>query len=508
MKRMRALALWVVIALWPLSGYPQGAETAKTSLTALNSAYLPSADRIQEWHAFKDRGGPTLAGSPSWKTYLEFLEKKFREEGLLDIKRDSVTYRRWYTSDDKIANRWSLVVDGEAVDVASYWAYSGSTGASGTTAPLIYYDVKQPPPSIQGRIVVFEIPPSPRPPGAWFRMPGFEFATDADSFPKDSLNSEDTVTFSQWYQLTYATIFGKLDKIVAEGKPAGSLVIFDMGPERLKGLYTFPLPAAALGVPGLYVDRVAGRKVKEAALRGHPATVRLLASEEDAEAYYLSGILPGRNYGREGDEFVLLITHTDGPSLTQENGAFGVLGVVEYFSRIPREQRPRSLLVLLDPSHFMPRGRAPDWFRLNPGLAAKIVASVGIEHLGQREYRERGNEFGPTGRPELAGLFAQDNDRLIQMAIQAVETHRLPRTLVQSPPRKGQGVWYGMGKVALERRIPGYGIMGYMGAHWASAAHLATFDKDLMVRQVAVMTQLTGALMEANLRDIAVPQSP
>lgn len=436
---------------------------------------------------------------------MDFLEHGMRQLGVIELKRDTFSYDRWYASDDRNAGQWSLQLEGADVEVASYWAYSGGTGPDGVTAPLVAYDARQPPAFFANKIVVFEIPPSPEPPDQWFRVPGFEFATNPDSFPQDPMKTADTITYDQFYQLTHATLFGNLNRTVAELKPAGALVIFDMSPRRAAGLYTFPLPAAVVGTPGLYLDRVAGARVKAVMEKGGQATLKLLSTTEETATYFLSGVLPGRNHGKDSDEMVLVISHTDGPSLTQENGPLGILGMLQHLSRIARENRPRSVLVLLDPSHFMPSGSAPDWYERNPELAANIVASLGIEHLGQVEYKEVGNDYLPTGRPELSGLMVQDNDRLIAMAIKAVSAHGLPRTLVQSPPRAGQGHWFGMGKVALERKIPGFGMMGYMGPYWATTGRIDKFDSALMVRQIAAMAQLTEALMAADLRTLAVP---
>lgn len=504
-----------VVAIVLLAASLTAAETERDTappvrdpLTATAPASLPSAATLQEWHLHKDRGGPTFSGSASWRSYMAFLEHGMRRLGVIDLKRDAFSYHRWYTSDDRNAGRWSLKVDGVDVEVASYWAYSGGTSPDGVTAPLVAYDARQPPGFFTNKIVVFEIPPSPVPPGQWFRVPGFEFATNPDSFPQDSMNTADTITYDQFYQLTQATLFGNLNRTVAEVKPAGALVVFDMSPRRAAGLYTFPLPATVLGAPGLYLDRVAGARIKAAMEKGGQATLQLLSTVEETVTYFLSGVLPGRNYGKESDEMVLVISHTDGPSLTQENGPLGILGVLQQLSLIAQESRPRSVLVLLDPSHFMPPGSAPDWYERNPELAARIVASLGIEHLGQVEYKELGNDYLPTGRPELAGLMVQDNDRLIEMAIKAVTAHRLPRTLVQSPPREGQGNWFGMGKVALERKIPGFGMMGYMGPYWATTGRIDKFDSVLMARQIAAMAQLTEELMAADLRTLAVPRAP
>ena len=464
----------------------------------VNKSFVPTPDDLQEWHIQKDREGPAFAGSPSWKRYLSFLENGFKQCGLTGIQKDSITYQRWFTSHDRNKGDWSLAIEGKDVRVASYWPNSGSTNRSGTTAPLIYYDDENPPESIEGKIVVFEIPRLPDPLPPMFDVySGFEYVTEDDTHPTDSFS------LNQWYQIAYPGLFGGYNDILKEGKAAGGLVISEMGPARASGIYMLPYESSEFNVPSLYLDRVSGRQVKEAAMKGRTATLKLLAKKEEAKTFFLSGFLPGKYHGKENDEIVLLLTHTDGPNLTQENGALGILAVMRYFSHIPQTERRRTLLVVLDPQHYMPGRHAVDWFKGHSETARTIVASMGIEHLGQREYRERGDALYPTGKPEVTRIFVQDNDHLIHKAIKAVKDNQLPRTYVHCPPRSG-GRWEAMGAIALERDIPGYGFSTDMSAYWSLETRIDKFDKDLAWKQIAVATQLTGELMNTDLKSIAI----
>jgi hypothetical protein len=268
-------------------------------------------------------------------------------------------------------------------------------------------------------------------------------------------------------------------------------------------LYTFPLlEPEVMGVPGLYLDRVAGAVVKEAAKAGKPATLRLDASTGQATPYFLSGFLPGRDYGKPQDEFVLLVTHTDGPNLTQENGALGILAIVGYFAQTPQAERRRTILVMLDPQHYMPGRHRVDWYERHADSAARIVASIGVEQLGQREYEEDGEDFLLTDRPEPTIIFSQDNKLLIGSAIDALKAERLPRAQVRVPAR-GQGQWIGLGDVAVKRKIPGFGTSTDMSAYWATTPGIESFDRELCRRQIAVLVRLTRQLMQGELAEMA-----
>ena len=469
-------------------------------LEKIDTSLLPSADQLYNWHAEKDSHGGTFSGSPSWKRHVDVLEAGLRANGLIDITKDHFSYRRWYTSDNPKDGNWTLSIGGQNLPVASYWAYSGETPEEGVTAPLVWYDEDEPPTSIEGKIVVFEIPPIAGPFAEMFAEPGYEFATDPESYGDEKFSSE------QWFQGNYVTRFGKFDQVVKAGKAAGALVIFDMGAERAAGLYTFPLLSRGKsGVPGLYLDRHSGAVVKQAALSGGEATLTLLAQEEQAGAYFLTGFLPGKNYGTPEDEYLFLITHTDGPNLTQENGGFAILSIVGYFNNVPQARRDKTILVMLDPEHYKPERHSVDWYALHPEFAEKIVVSVGVEHLGQREFVENGDRFLPSGQAEPAFFFVQDNQTLIDMVVKATKDHALPRTRVQSPPRGGQGNWSGMSDIAVKRHIPGVGFSTNMSAYWSTQAKLNSFDADLCAKQIAAVTQVVAGLMVTPVAELVLP---
>jgi hypothetical protein len=63
------------------------------------------------------------------------------------------------------------------------------------------------------------------------------------------------------------------------------------------------------------------------------------------------------------------------------------LSIVKYFSHIPQDQRPRSLMLFYDCRHFMPgmeRAFAnEDYAVSHPDAYDRFIAAIGIEHLGE-----------------------------------------------------------------------------------------------------------------------------
>ncbi|MEC9375042.1 MAG: hypothetical protein VYA80_01570 [Pseudomonadota bacterium] len=490
-----------ILIVFALASCLNQSKLTRNNLKNIDSGMLPSAKTIQAWHERKAIGIHSFTGSPSWKDYVSVVESGLEDAGVIDVIRDRFTYDRWYTSDDPKDNKWTLHIEGESIPVASYWAYSGSTDDEGLTAPLIIWDRKLTPEDMQGKIVVFEIEGLSPPLPSIFQEAGYEFATDIDTFDPDSVLSS-----NQWFQTNYVTRFGRLDSKLKKSGAAGAIVIFDLSFERTAGLYTFPLlEPGIVGAPGLYVDRDTGLKVKRAAEKNAEATLRLLTTEEEVEGHFFTGFLPGRNYGTDEDEYVFLITHSDGPNLTQDNGGFAILSIIQYLGQIKQENRPRTIAIMMDPQHFTPHRHRDNWYEMHPEIVEKVIASIGVEHLGQLEYIEKDGSFQPSGLPETTLIFAQDNDNLVNAAIEAVNQFNLPRTMVQSPPRGGQGNWSGMSDVSVKRNYPGYGISTNMSAYWSTKAGIKTFDKDLFRKQVGVATQLTAALMVLSQKDMEIP---
>jgi hypothetical protein len=477
-------------------------------------------EEAHEWAMVKDLNLPTLTGSPEWLNYLGFLEEKLVEYGAVDVTKNRWPFERWYTSND--STNWSLVSDGEPVKVAFYCAYSGSTAPDGVTAEMVYYDHANPPASIEGKIVVIPTLRHPEPPYPEeyiknYTFNDYEYRADSETFPSifEYVDPADTFTFDIWWQLAQG-----LHTIAVEGRAVGMVIVYDMAWDRTDGLYYFPVPTL-FESPGLILDREAGARVIADAKAGKTATLRLEATLEPAEAYQLFAFLPGMDYGTPQDEQILLVNHTDGPSITQDNGALGLLAIVKYFSHIPQNQRPRTLTLLLDCRHYMPgmerEHSASTWFNRHPEAMEPIVGMIQIEHMGEMDYREVDGRVEATGLAEQSYLWVRNNQLLVNEGIRAVKEHGWPRVQVVVPERPGvngglQQLWWGVGVMGNRDfrceiwhclDVPGFGLGSFLGHYWSTRARVDRWNRDLYLAQAAAMTQLTGVLMTRDLGEIA-----
>lgn len=457
---------------------------------------------LQRWNEDKAALGPTFAGGPAWHAHMDFVEGELAKTGVVEVQKHPAPYRRWWAADDPSPSERSLIIGGQSLPVASYWAYSGSTPVGGISAPLIIYNKALSKADLAGHIVVFEVEPAPASMAGMFKV-GHEYAT-ADFAVADNVIADRGISDDQWYQGNYVTRFGRFDNVLRDSGAAGAVVIFAMSAERLAGLYTFPLlNTGVVGVPGIYVDQLTGETVRAAAEQGSEARLTLLAQEQDVAPYFYTAVLPGKDYATDKDEQILLVTHSDGPNLTQENGTLGILALVRHFAQVPQAQRNKSLRVLLDPQHYSPGRHTIDWYAKHPDIMSRVVASLGVEHLGQREYGEVDlgegrSSYGLTGRPEPWLIYVRDDPELIEALIAAVEEASLPLTEIRVPGKKGaaikQGRWIGLGEVALKHDLDGYGTLSGMSGYWGTSAGIESFDAQLATRQLDVLVQLIETL--------------
>ena len=496
--------------------------TYQSSLTNLRSERLVTPEEARTWASIKNDNLPTLTGSAEWVNYMAFLETTLDTYGVVDGTRNAWQFERWHTSEDSA--QWSLSSDVSPVRVAHYGAYSGSKAPEGITAELIYYDHDDPPESIEGKIVVIPTRKHPNPPYSDnylinYTFNDYEYATDAETLPApfEFVPPSESFTFDIWWQLAQG-----LDRIPRDGNAAGAIIVYDMAYDRTKGLYTFGVPTL-YNSPTLILSREDGAKVIDDAKRGKSATLRLEAVVETSEAFQHIAYLPGAKYGTPEDEQIILVNHTDRPSITQDNGALGLLGIVKYFSNIPQSERPRTLTVFLDCRHYMPgmedAHAAPDWFTRFPEKKSNIVGMIQTEHLGEMDYREVEGRVEPTGHAEHSYLWTRNNEQLITAAKTAVDKYGWSCAQLSVPARPGkrgslQQVWWGVGAIGQADTgyyncdvwhcldLPGFGLGGFLGYYWTSDSGIDRWNEQLFVSQTSTMTELTGVLMTADLSQI------
>jgi hypothetical protein len=302
-----------------------------------------------------------------------------------------------------------------------------------------------------------------------------------------------------WSQLNGFAAIG------TKGHAAGIVIVSDLSPGAAFGLvqrsvYT-PDGKAGLGAqyikyPTLTLDRVNGARVLADAKAGKTAKLRLAARFRGDTGKAIIAHMPSKNYGTPQDQQVLPSTHTDAMSLIEGNGGLGMLGILSYFNSLPKSMRGRTLVFYFDCRHFMPGGEASwpqfDYYTIHPDRLKRIVATMGIEHMGGRQTVEAGpggNQYTYSAeRFEDDGVITilvdvhNNNVWLVETIARAATDNRWPRVdvnagdvepgvnrgfqgTVKSPMNKGRT--YG---------IPGIGLAGDWPGAWTQT--FSQFDTE------------------------------
>jgi len=527
-------------------------------LTRINHAIMIRPKQALQRAMFKSQVGPTYTGSPGGNRWLDFIETTMQEFGAVDLFIQDLPYSFFTVNDwpDPKTHVYGsgveiekLISNGTPVPVvASYGMTSGGTPAEGITAPMVYYDPSSPPESVEGKIVVFQTVPYPaavpniNPPYSYtsailpnYTYTDYEYRSPGDwSYPMFT-PVPPSVSSSYWYRWVWSQL-GGFANTAMRGKAAGMIVVYDLSPDGAFGLIqrsVYSLTGSGgpdtvyQNVPTLCLDRANGARVITDAQAGATATLTLNASFVPVQGQYVIGYLPGRHYGTPNDEQILLATHTDAMSLVEEDGSFGMLGILYYMNHIPQHQRPRTLVFWFDSRHFMPGAESAwslyDYYLNNPEALNPIVATMGMEHMGGRSTYERGPDGNDyvysSASPENGGVITSfidvnnNNIWLIDSIAKAARDNHWPRVEASSG-NVAPGVNGGFQKQVLSPvnkgrsynpQIPGVGLAGDWPGAWtqeysqlATEAGSAGFDENYFVTQVAGLTQIAGSLMARN----------
>jgi hypothetical protein len=538
------------------AGVAAGTLLSRTSLAAqarqvarINPKFMITPQTALEWNTFKAAEcGPTYAGSVGWKKFTDHLVAKMHEFGAVDFEYIDMPYdhyivedwpdRRTHIHDSGIAVE-KLVSDGTPVPVvASYGMTSGHTPPEGLNAQMIYYDPAHPPADadIAGKILVCETPKYPDPPYTNtfldnYTLTDYEWRSPGKWHPL-FVPPSPSVTSSFHGRYCWSQL-NRFAAIAIKGKAAGMVHVYDLSPGMALGLtqrsvYTADgrakLGAEYVNCPTLALDRVNGAKVLADARAGRRATLTLIARFQRDTGKAIIAFLPGRNYGTAADEQVLLATHTDAMSLIEENGGYGMIGIMSYFNHIPKAQRDRTIMFYFDCRHFMPgaEGAWPqyDYFERHHEKKKSIVATMGMEHMGGRQTIEvgpGGNEYTYSKeRPEDGGVITSlidvnnNNIWMVEAIARAATDNKWPRVDVKTGRFVAPGVNGGLqGSVkspmnkGRELGIPGMGLAGDWPGGWTQTfaqldteAGLHGFDEHYFVQQVAGLSQMTGEFMQ------------
>ena len=399
-------------------------------------AGLPSMDEVWGWHKKLAKMGPRYTGSPSQARFTDWLQDKFSAVPGFRLSKDPnnrILFNRW------LAKTYSLSIDRDGtghykrVKVSYYYPYSGKTvpgGISGrlvdlnTYRPLLYTPAFWAPASGQIALV---------------RMPKPTFSLDFGQIPIEGfVHGKSPLQAALNYERDASLVTNAVFQVFVGEAPLldarlagvrGVICVWSgISDDQAANQYA-PIPTKYpnkeglpkkydLGCPALWVGHKTGESLAASAASGNARVTLTLDAEitEGATTDTVWGVLPGT--GADHERGLIVNTHTDGPSVPEENGALGLLALAQYFAR---RQRNRDLYFVMVTGHFqLPQfiAEIPNprfvvgndatslWMAQNPAIYQKALAGLTMEHLGCKTWADNAKgHYVHTGDYEWGATY-------------------------------------------------------------------------------------------------------
>ncbi len=188
-------------------------------------------------------------------------------------------------------------------------------------------------------------------------------------------------------------------------------------------------------VPWFSVGLDDGTAVREMIERGAPVKLQLrlaIESRTDLKPSAVFGVLPGMT-----DEQILVIAHTDGfweAAVDNASGVASMLGLAEYFSKIPKAQRRRTITFMAPIGHHVTPDLSLQKLHDNRATAlAKTALIINAEHVTTTQTYLFANMLRKSNAATAHRFFVGRSQRLARLLVDnfklfGVALYELPST--------------------------------------------------------------------------------
>jgi hypothetical protein len=491
----------------PLTGSSEGGwlaapQVAEECPTKLDAERFAGADELFRANGRMAAFGRRPTGSPAHERFVDYVAARLR--ALRDVRVESLPYPiRRQTPTTVALDAHAPGRPAEPVRVAGELPYSKPTTRSGVTAPLVYVPPEQTlaDVDVRGKIVVRDAVTVSVPNAAIAALQWFTYD------PELVL----TRTIGESYERENAGE-ARVNDLRAAGERGAAGLIFVHGfpHEQKKGQYA-PYEGVQWPVPAVFLGADEGRRVKQLAAQGGTARLVHTARVERVETRMLVATLPGLS-----DEKIVVQSHTDGMNAVWDNGPIAMLAMAEYFDRLGKGCRPRTLQFAFTTAHLYQHLVPPDRDGSAEQFAkridreydnGKVALVLAMEHMGARGWKAVPRGGGRPGRVlehaernEPTSMFMGESPALISTAAKTVAEHDLRETIalrgadlpgLQIPPHDNYG---GEGNPYQHHLLPTIALITAPWTLFDPAFGLEELvDRDLLHRQTLVFSDLVHA---------------
>jgi hypothetical protein len=242
-------------------------------------------------------------------------------------------------------------------------------------------------------------------------------ATDGDLAGRD-LHGKAVLFYSADYTSRQAPISDYAIKRIGERGAAAIFVIVGL-PGNLRTQF-YPVgstvPTFSLGLQ----DGMAIRDLIGQSRSGQPPRVKIrldVKTVPNLKTATVWGSLPGT-----GDETIFVVAHRDGWFEGATDNASGVatmLGLAEYFAKIPKEQRRRTIHFLGTSGHHDNAGITGHWLADHKEVFAKTALIINCEHTSAEQLIYRGGTIRRSDTTVPLRWYVGGSPKLEQIAVEA-----------------------------------------------------------------------------------------
>ncbi len=394
---------------------------------------VPTKEEIMKWIEDMFSFGPRIPGSEGDRKTEEYIKERLKEFGIEDVRSDPIDLMLWE------ARRWSLEVRTESGASFSvpcfYMPYTRPTGKEGVEAEIVYVGEGRKKDfrgvDVEDKIVMADVRflflvPSAIAPLAYFVNDPEGTLTPESGHPAVWIITNPSIT-----EVDYSALIPEPYVNARDGGAVGFIGVLMDYPEFEGEEFSYyaPYDGSFKRLPGMWIPRDAGDRIKEELKKGRVFTKMVLEADvRSSVGHNIYGVLPGKS-----DDIILVHSHHDGPfgsAVEDASGCALVLALAKYFASIPENKREKTMIFLFTEGHFYGGIGQKKFIEMHKeDLFPKIVVDIAIEHIA-KEYLVKEGKAVPTGRVEPRGMFISDVPALVSLFKEAVQKYNIKRILL------------------------------------------------------------------------------
>lgn len=140
------------------------------------------------------------------------------------------------------------------------------------------------------------------------------------------------------------------------------------------------------------------------------------------------GVLPGQS-----DEVILVHSHHDAVfsgAVQDASGISEVIGLAEYFSKIPLEAREKTLMFVGTDGHYTDYEGHRDFVKRRAEDGTNIIVDMTIEHIAKEVTLDENNNPIVLDRPEIRMMYVSQKGDLWERVKAAIIRNNIERTIM------------------------------------------------------------------------------